>query len=61
MQVPKLNAFCRLKDLVYVETGSQKGEKTLCFLDGANKRKSFLEAEVERQVDACLKTVKLLG
>jgi hypothetical protein len=54
MNVPKLNTFCRLNDLVFVEIGSKKGEEVFWFLDATNKRKSYLENEVERRVDACL-------
>jgi len=62
MEVPKLNTFCRLRDLVYVETGLKEGEKILWFLDASNKRTFYPEDEVERQVDACLtKTPNSLG
>ena len=50
VSIPRVNAFCRKLDLVYVEEGVVNKESIHWFLDFNNRRIHFTDLEIETRL-----------
>lgn len=57
MTIDKMNTFCRIYDLVYVESGRVKSVDVYWFIDYENERKYYSWAEILSKMSLCGVTV----
>lgn len=59
IEIPKLNTFCRINDMVFKECGEGKDEDSVyVFLNHENKQVRFTQREIVERVDSTFKGIK---